>query len=137
MDALNLRRIVNRERRRADTDVIVFDRYIYDELSNLDMSNPLSRAFVRLVRRLVPRPDIAYLLDADPTAAYARKPEYPVDFMRKCRQSYFDLAGLLGNLTIIPALSLPEAKAAVLQSFQEHLTAGARPKFGAGKLSAA
>jgi thymidylate kinase len=124
MDALNLRRIVNRERRRADTDVIVFDRYIYDELSNLDMSNPLSRAFVRLVRRLVPRPDIAYLLDADPTAAYARKPEYPVDFMRKCRQSYFDLAGLLGNLTIIPALSLPEAKAAVLECLQEQLMAG-------------
>ena len=31
---------------------------------------------------IVPRPDVAYLLDADPEAARARKPEYPVDFMR-------------------------------------------------------
>jgi len=138
LDAVNLRRVVTRESRRADTDVIVFDRYIYDELANLDLRNPLSRAFVRLVERLVPRPHIAYLLDADPAAAYARKPEYPVDFMRKCRQSYFDLAGVLGNMTIIPALCLPEAKAAVLKFFEERLLAGvSSARFTPSKLKAA
>jgi thymidylate kinase len=121
LDAINLRRVVHREKRKAGTDVIILDRYIFDELSNLNLANQLSRSFVKLVQALVPRPDIAYLLDADPVAAYARKPEYPVEFMKKCRRAYFDLAGLLGTMTAIPALSLPEAKIAVLKAAEQKL----------------
>src|SRR5579871_1654784 len=100
LDACNLRRVVARERK-SGADVIILDRYIYDELSNLNLSNPLSRSFIKMVHNFVPRPDIAYLLDADPVAAYARKPEYPVDFMKKCRRAYYDLAAILKTMTII------------------------------------
>ena len=78
-------------------DVIILDRYIYDELANLPLSNSVSRVFVRLVAAFGPEPDVAYLLDADPEAARARKPEYPVDFMHECRRAYFLLAGILGS----------------------------------------
>jgi len=115
LDAINLCRVVGRARQRGD-DVIVLDRYIYDELANLNLSNPLSRAFVKMVHSFVPHPEIAYVLDADPDAAYTRKPEYPVDFMKKCRRANFELANLLGTMTVVPALSLPEAKAAVLKA---------------------
>lgn len=120
LDACNLRRVVAREKKRG-AGVIILDRYIYDELSNLNLSNPVSRAFVKAVQAFVPKPDIAYLLDADPEAAYARKPEYPVAFMEKCRHAYFELANLLGTLTIIPALSLPDAKRAVLRAAEYKL----------------
>jgi thymidylate kinase len=112
---MNLCRVVARAKS-SGADVVILDRYIYDELSNLNLKNPLSRAFVKFVHGFVPRPDVAYLLDADPEAAYARKPEYPVEFMKKCRRAYFDLAAILGSMTVIPALSLPEAKRAVLQA---------------------
>lgn len=118
LDAANLTRIMRREMRHPRADVIICDRYIYDELSNLDLENKLSRRFVRLIARLVPLPDVAYLLDADPVAAYARKPEYPVEFMKKCRRSYYELAGLLGSMTLVPVLDLPDAKAAVLKTAQ-------------------
>lgn len=138
LDAINLRRVVDRERRRAESDVIILDRYIFDELSNLNLRNPLSRAFIKLVQFLVPKPDIAYLLDADPDAAYARKPEYPVDFMQKCRRAYFELAGLLGTMTIIPALSLPEAKVSVLRAAEQKLGAlGSSVDLVSGTMSAA
>lgn len=120
LDAINLCRIVAREKR-SGANVIILDRYIYDELANLNLSNPLSRAFVRFVHAFTPRPDIAYLLDADPVAAYARKPEYQPEFMEKCRRAYFELANLLGSMTIIPALDLPEAKAAVLRAAESGL----------------
>ena len=120
LDAINLCRVVGRARQRGD-DVIVLDRYIYDELANLNLSNPLSRAFVKMVHSFVPHPEIAYVLDADPDAAYTRKPEYPVDFMKKCRRAYFELANLLGSTTVVPALSLPEAKAAVLKTAEQKL----------------
>lgn len=134
-DAINLRWVVARERRgrgqpedAANTiDVIILDRYIYDELSNLNLKNPFSRTFVRMVQKIVPKPDLAYLLDADPVAAHARKPEYPVDFMKLCRQAYFDLAAVLGNITVIPALDLPEAIEAVLKTAEQRLAAAGKP----------
>jgi hypothetical protein len=73
--------------------------------------------FIRLVRFIVPKPDIAYLLDADPESARARKPEYPVDFMHKCRRAYFKLSRLLGTFTIIPPLPLTDAKHEVELAF--------------------
>jgi thymidylate kinase len=153
LDAINLRRVIARERKAASRfskqrnltavnrggyawvgttgtgpiDVILLDRYIYDELANLNLQNPLSRAFVRLVRSFTPRPDLAYLLDADPAAACARKPEYPLDFMKQCRRSYFELAGLVGAMTVIPNLDLHQARLAVLRAAEQRLAAAGRP----------
>ncbi len=108
-DALNLSLVVRRQR---SASVIILDRYIYDELANLPLKNPLTRAFVRLVLGIVRRPDIAYLLDADPEDARQRKPEYSVDFMRQCRDAYLRLAPVVG-FTVIPPLPLAQAKEAV------------------------
>lgn len=107
-DAVHLRVVMHRAER-SGADAIVMDRYIYDELANLPLANSFSRTFARFVNWLVPRPSVAYLLDADPEAARERKPEYPVEFMRKCRRAYAELAQLLGNLTVIPPLPLPMA----------------------------
>jgi thymidylate kinase len=109
LDALNLVRVVSAARR-SRADIIIMDRYIYDELANLPLTHVLTEAFIRLVSAFVPQPDVAYLLDADPEAARNRKPEYPLEFLHTCRRTYFDLAGLLGSMTIIPPLPLPEAK---------------------------
>jgi len=57
---------------------MIFDRYIYDELANLPLNHPVTRAFVWVVLKLVPKPDVTYVIDADPLRALARKPEYPV-----------------------------------------------------------
>ncbi len=113
LDAINLRR---RVRQAGNADVIVMDRYIYDELANLPLSNPLTRAFIFLVAALAPKPDVAYVLDADPEAARTRKPEYPLDFLISCRDSYKRLATMLG-MTVIPPSSIAEASGAVEQAF--------------------
>lgn len=117
-DAVHLCEVVARARRGAP-HVIIMDRYIYDELANLPLAHPVTRSFVRMVTGFVPQPAIAYLLDADVEAAHARKPEYPVEFMHKCRAAYFGLAQMLGTMTVIPPLPLEEAKRAVLDAFFE------------------
>ena len=116
LDAIHLRFVVGRAEMN-DNNVIIMDRYIYDELANLPVGNPISNMFIRLVQFIVPKPDIAYLLDADPEAARARKPEYPVEFMHKCRRAYFKLSRLLGVFTIIPPLPLSDAKREVELAF--------------------
>ncbi len=119
LDALHLVQVM-RAARQSGADVIIVDRYIYDELANLPLSNPLSRAFVNGVSAIVPRPDVAYILDADPEAARARKPEYPVDFLHLCRSAYLALAQHL-RLTVIPPLPLAEAQHEVERAIAPYL----------------
>ncbi|HWG21665.1 MAG TPA: hypothetical protein VG225_14130 [Terracidiphilus sp.] len=119
LDALSTRVHVLRALE-SDADVVIFDRYIYDQLANLRLRNPLVRGYVRLLMKLVPRPDMSYLLDADPRQARARKPEYPLDFLHINRRSYLDLADLIGGFTIIPPGPLEEMRADVLRhAFRE------------------
>jgi thymidylate kinase len=99
---------------RSDADVIIFDRYLYDQFANLKLRNGFVRAYVKALMKIVPRPDISYVLDADPQAARARKPEYPLDFIYINRRAYLDLADMLGGITVIPAGPIDQMKAEVL-----------------------
>ncbi|HUN89253.1 MAG TPA: hypothetical protein VMU28_10705 [Terriglobales bacterium] len=120
MDAMHLTAVIKKAKTRG-VDVVVMDRYIHDELANLSLVNPLTRTYVRIVARLVPCPDIAFVLDADPELAYARKPEYPLEFLREVRAAYINLANLLGTITVVPALSLTEAKRVIEIAFRRIL----------------
>jgi len=115
LDAINLRRVIARNR---DVAVLILDRNIHDELANLPLENPFTRAFVRLVASIAPKPDIAFMLDANPDAARARKPEYPLDFLIDSRQRYHRLSPMVG-MTIIPPLALDAAKHAVEKAFAD------------------
>jgi len=99
---------------RTDADVVVFDRYLYDELANLELANPVARAYVLWLVKLVPRPNVAFLLDADPAQARARKPEYPLDFLHDNRAHYLALGKCIG-MTVIRPLALKEVTRIVLQ----------------------
>jgi thymidylate kinase len=113
LDAIATSRAV-RQALRSRVDFIIFDRYIYDELANLNLRNPLIRAYVKLIMKIIPRPDVSYLLDADPLQARARKPEYPLDFIYLNRQSYLDLGNLVGGITVIPPMPILEVQREVL-----------------------
>ncbi len=113
VDAVHLRMVIDKAIH-SGSDAVILDRYIYDELANLPLENKFTQIFVRMIRKIVPQPELAYLLDADVESARARKPEYPVEFMYKCRSAYYSLAHLLGTMVIIPPLPLNEAKEAVV-----------------------
>ena len=116
-DALNLRRVVAKTKAEG-ARIIVFDRYIFDQLATLPLEHPLARTYARVIIKLVPRPDVAYLLDADPQAARERKPEYPLDFLYKYRRSYRSLRDIAG-LTLIEARSEEEVRLAISQKLQK------------------
>jgi len=113
VDAISLRRVVAKTLK-GDADVVIFDRYVYDELANLSLRNPITRLYVRLLLRLAPQPDIGYLLDADPVQARARKPEYPLAFLHRSRACYLALSKLAG-MTIIAPQSVQEVERQILQ----------------------
>lgn len=113
-DAFALRKIAKKALR-SEVDVVIFDRYIYDELVNLNLGKAALRLYLRGIMKLVPRPAISFLLDADPAQARARKPEYPLDFLYSNRNSYLELHRLLGGITVIPPMSIDYATAEVVR----------------------
>jgi thymidylate kinase len=120
VDAVSLRLVVKKTLK-SDADFIIFDRYAYDELANLALSNPLNRLYVRLIMLLVPRPHISYVLDADPVQARARKPEYPLEFLYFCRESYLTLNKVIRGLTVIPPMPVEDVAREVLRHAQPGL----------------
>jgi thymidylate kinase len=91
LDVFRLRRIVHRARVSEPSGVVIFDRYIYDQLAALPLRKSWARAYARFILALAPKTDVSYLLDAVPEEARARKPEYPLEFMKQYRDSYLQL----------------------------------------------
>lgn len=112
LDAISLRRAMARATL-SDSDVLIFDRYLYDELANLNLRNPLLRVFVRCAMWMAPRPDLGILLDAEPEQARARKPEYPVEFLIGNRRRYIELRDLIGQIELIRPMPAAEVHAEI------------------------
>ena len=119
VDAISLRSTVKKALK-AEAEVVIFDRYHYDELANLVLSGRIARKYVGLILRLVPQPDVSFLLDADPVQARARKPEYPIDFLHSNRASYLAL-GKLAGMSIIAPQPVEAVKQEVLQQVLKKL----------------
>jgi thymidylate kinase len=127
VDAVSLRTVVSRARR-SDANVVIFDRYLYDELANLPLHNRIARAYVRLLLTLVPRPDISFILDADPVQARGRKPEYPLEFLYSSRASYLDLSDLAGGMTIIAPQPVQDVERQIWQQVLRQLSLPVVPR---------
>jgi len=127
VDAVSTRLAVKKALR-SDADLVIFDRYTYDELANLNMANPMIRAYVRMIMTFVPRPQVSYFLDADPVKARERKPEYPLEFLITNRQSYFALINLVGGITVIDPAPIPDVQRAVLGHALKGLTFRSNPR---------
>jgi thymidylate kinase len=115
MDACSLRVAVARCCN-ADVDFILFDRYIYDELANLPLNHWLLLLYARLLVMVAPRPDLAFVVDADPEAAHDRKPEYPLEFVRKNRAAYITFSRVVQGMTVLEPLAIEETTAKINES---------------------
>lgn len=101
LDVARLRRLLASHDARA-ADVIIFDRYIYDQIANIYSQSFAARIYGKILLKRTPAPDLAFFLDASPAAAFARKPEYPLEFMFQNRRSFLRLRELVPELIVIP-----------------------------------
>lgn len=120
LDAIHLSSVVAKSKRRP-VDVIIFDRYIYDELANLPLRRWYARAYTRCLLRLAPRPDVSYLLDADAFEAWSRKREYPLEFVERNRAAYLLLISMITGVTVIGPASTADAQWRVVEELVKKL----------------
>ena len=106
LDVVRLHRILAGAR---SYDVVIFDRYVYDQIANIYSQSFAARTYARILLRHTPAPDLAFVLDASPDAAFARKPEYPLEFMHRNRQQFLRLRELV-SLIVIPDAGVEEVR---------------------------
>jgi thymidylate kinase len=128
LDVFSLRRRVQ-EVQAENSGIIIFDRYIYDQVAALPLSHSwLARAYARLLLSIAPKPDLSYLLDAVPEVARARKPEYPLEFMRQYRNSYLELHKMAKFELIAPADVEDVHDAIVVRFEKSHVNSSVVPQ---------
>jgi thymidylate kinase len=96
-----------------DSDVVIFDRYIYDQIANIYSQSWAARVYARILAKLAPAPDLAFIIDASPAAAFARKPEYPLEFVYQNRRTFLRLRELVPHLIVIPEGAPEEVRSAI------------------------
>lgn len=121
VDALSLSLRIARARSEPAYDVVIFDRFIYDELANLPLHRKWARLLVRLLDRIVPKTNAAFVIDADPESAHKRKPEYPLDFVRRNRQSYLTLAQIVPEIFVVEPGSAMEMQERIREKIRMNL----------------
>jgi thymidylate kinase len=100
LDLARLHRLLASEAVR-NSDVVIFDRYIYDQIANIYSPSVAARSYARLLLKQTPAPDLAFVLDASPDAAFARKPEYPLEFVHRNRRTFLRLREFVPQLIVI------------------------------------
>ena len=76
----------------------VLNRYFYDSLSHYQPGSSLERMYYRLILALIPRPDLAILVTANPATIAARRPAYAAAYIELVGESYRYLASQVPNV---------------------------------------
>jgi thymidylate kinase len=90
------------------SDMIIFDRYIYDLLvdsKRVRYGGPLW--LLRLAARIVPRPDLVILLDAPAEVLWSRKQEVAFEEVVRQRERYLQVVSELPSAVVIDAAQSP------------------------------
>jgi thymidylate kinase len=109
LDTVSLRHLLASERVR-NSDVVIFDRYIYDQIANIYSSSPSALIYNRILLNAAPTPDLPFIVDASPDVAFARKPEYPLEFVQRNRENFLSLRQLVPQLIVVSGSSVEEVE---------------------------
>src|SRR5437773_2582678 len=106
---------------RARRQILIMDRYFYDTL--VDVADGRHWRLLRMLQRLTPTPDVAVLLDVGPEESYARKRDYPVEYLRDRWQAYRTVFPWVRGALVIKNDDLHAAQQAVARVVGERLAA--------------
>jgi thymidylate kinase len=76
----------------------VLDRYFYDNLIQYKLTSHLERAYLYVLRQLIPVPDIPVLLVASAETLSMRRPTYAREYVVQASQQYHRIRTIFPNL---------------------------------------
>lgn len=95
---------------RAKRQILIVDRYLYDSLADVSDLRSREWGFVRFFVRISPVPELPIFVDLSPEEAYARKGEYPIEYMKWRRETYMRIFNWVNSCIIIDNSDLQRAQ---------------------------
>lgn len=80
---------------------LVLNRYFYDSLSHYRLDGALEQVYLRVIRAVMPRPDLAIVLDVDVDTLASRRPEYARVYLDAATDAYRALPRHFPELLLI------------------------------------
>jgi thymidylate kinase len=107
------------------THLVISDRYFYDILvdsKRIRYGGP--GWLLRLIGRIIPRPELTLLLNAPPEVLWSRKQEVPFEEVVRQQKAYLELAGRLKSVVVIDAAQpletvIQQSLAAIIAHFSQ------------------
>jgi len=91
---------------RSHGKLIIFDRYIYDYMIQSAMSLPWW--LMRMVMRILPKPDAVFFLRNDPEVIFSRKPELSREELSRQIKACSQLISILPNGYVVETTGSPQ-----------------------------
>jgi thymidylate kinase len=79
----------------------ICNRYFYDNLAHFDLDAPTAQKYVAVLRRFMPRPDLAIMFVASPAVIAERRPQYSTEYLEPVWQAYSSLAARFPEVVIV------------------------------------
>jgi dTMP kinase len=84
---------------------IIFDRYVYDTVLNASLtanwSPDITQWLVRALLRVLPKPDVVFLIDLPELVAFERKNDIEsVEYLQERRELYLEMADVFGFIKL-------------------------------------
>lgn len=83
---------------------VVLNRYFYDSLTHYDLDTITARAYVAVIRWLIPKPDLAFVLESDAETLATRRPLYARDYLQTAVDAYRALPHHFPELSAIASV---------------------------------
>src|SRR5256885_3241311 len=93
--------------------ILIMDRYFYDTL--VDVARTGCWGWLRWLHRITPTPDVPVLLEISPEAAYARKGEYSLGYLRARETAYGAVFRWVERPLVLHASDLVTSKRALMR----------------------
>ena len=100
--------------------VLIMDRYFYDSLA--DVADGRRWLYIRSFLSVTPTPDLPIFVDVSPEEAFARKGEYPVEYLTRRRANYQEIFRWVRNPVFIPNDDLDQATKRIEETVSGYLT---------------
>jgi len=79
----------------------ICNRYFYDNLAHFELEAPRARKYLAVLRRFMPRPDLAILFVASPAVIAERRPQYSAEYLEQVGDAYKSLIKRFPELVVL------------------------------------
>jgi len=101
--------------------VLIMDRYFYDTL--VDVFDPRSGWWLRLLERITPTPTLPVFLDVTPEESFRRKGEYSIEYLTRRSAAYQAVFAWVPAAVTLAHCDLPTSQAILERAVGERLEA--------------